>query len=523
MPESRARSQWRLGLLLVGALALAAGVAVIDSRPVGIVHDDAMYVVLARSLATGNGFRYLNLPGSPPATHFPPGYPALLAVISWFVPAFPANVAAFKMMNAVLLGLGAVLVTRLARSRALDAGWALALGAASAVSIPILILGSLVLSEPLFFVLLVALLPALESMIDRPTSARRALLLGAGIAACTLVRSNGIVLLPAVLFVLLVRRRWRDAFLVGMAAVVCLLPWEWWVAVNTGMLPAPLRGNYESYTSWLVRGWRTRGPELVPATLAMTMPEVNGMFSVFSPVSGTLGHEVTIAALAAIAVTGIRATWRRIPVTLMFLAGYLTIVLMWPFPPARFIWGLWPLFLLLVLAGANAAVNAVRMAVTDGGSAFKRPAWLIVGAFMWVTVGYGLYEIRGARGAWWSSLPRANAPHIVAAVEWIAANTASADLIAAEDEGAVYLYTGRRTVPALSFTTEHYLRDYSAAENARDGLAPVLDAYPVRTVVVGTRRSVEIADYLVNARPPRLVWRADFPNGVAYSTLKQRP
>ena len=521
MTESRTQTRWRIGLILVGALAFAAGVTAIDSRPVGVVHDDAMYVVLARALATGQGFRYLNLPGSPAATHFPPGYPALLALISWITPAFPANVAAFKMMNAVLLGVGAVLVARFARMRALDAGWALAVGATSAVSIPILILGSLVLSEPLFFVLLIALLPALESLVDRPASARRALLLGAGIAACVLVRSNGIVLLPAILLVLLVRRRWRDAGLVVIGAVVCLLPWEYWVAAHTGVLPPPLQGNYESYTSWLVRGLRTRGPGLIPTTLAMTMSEVNEMFAVFSPVSGTLGHEVTVAALVAIAATGIRAAWRRIPVTLMFLAGYLTIVLLWPFPPTRFVWGLWPLFLLLVLAGGNTAVNAVRRAVANGENMFNRPARLIVvGAFVWVAFGYGLYEVRGARGAWWSSLPRANTPRIVAAVEWIATNTAPDDLIAAEDEGAVYLYTGRRAVPVLSFAVEHYLRNYSAKENAYDGLDPILAAYPVRTVVVGTRKTVEIADYLVNIRPPRLAWRADFPNGVAYSTVK---
>src|SRR5438132_657505 len=78
-PEPR---WWRLAIMLVGAAAFAAGAAAVDSRPVGIVHDDAMYVILARSLATGHGFRFLNLPGMPAATHFPPGYPAFLALIS---------------------------------------------------------------------------------------------------------------------------------------------------------------------------------------------------------------------------------------------------------------------------------------------------------------------------------------------------------------------------------------------------------------------------------------------------------
>src|SRR5947208_2331750 len=109
MTEAGAPTRWPLGLFLIGALAAAAAVAVIDLRPVGILHDDAMYVILARSLATGQGFRYLNLPGAPPASHFPPGYPALLAVITWFTPSFPANIAAFKLMNALLLGVGALL------------------------------------------------------------------------------------------------------------------------------------------------------------------------------------------------------------------------------------------------------------------------------------------------------------------------------------------------------------------------------------------------------------------------------
>src|SRR6266699_2678187 len=105
MTEARSQSWWRVGLFLVGALAVAAGVAAIDLRPVGILHDDAMYVILARSLATGQGFRYLNLPGSPPATHFPPGYPALLAVLWKVFPRFPANVLAFKAANALLLAI----------------------------------------------------------------------------------------------------------------------------------------------------------------------------------------------------------------------------------------------------------------------------------------------------------------------------------------------------------------------------------------------------------------------------------
>lgn len=516
-PAERLRASidwWRLGLALVGALALAAGLAVVDARPVGVVHDDAMYVILARALASGEGYRFLNLPGAPAATHFPPGYPALLAVVSAVAPSFPASIVVFKAMNALFLAVAAVLITRLARSRAVGGRWALALGAATAVSIPLLVLGSMVLSELFFLAILLSLLPALEEFAeDRRRTPVRAALLGAAIALCAMVRSHGIVLLPAAAFVLILRRRWRDAGVLAAVAVLCLLPWQLWSGAHSGQLPAPLLGNYDTYTSWWVRGLREMGVGMVPATLAKTVPETLEMLAVlFSPFSAGLAHLLTLLMLAGLAAVGIWVVRRRMPVTLLFLAAYLTIVLVWPFNPSRFIWGIWPLLLLLVVAGAHAAV--------EHPSHMARPARaLLLASLAWVTVGYAAYEVRGVRGAWWASIARANSQRIAPAVGWVMEHTGPDDLLAAEDEGAIYLYTGRRAVPVFSFTTSQYLRDHSAAENATEGLAPILNAYPVRTVIVGSRKTVDAADHLVGLPHPLLALRADFPGGVAYTVL----
>lgn len=504
---------WRLGLALVGALALAAGLAVVDARPVGVVHDDAMYVILARALASGEGYRYLNLPGGPPATHFPPGYPALLAVVSSIAPAFPASVVVFKALNAVFLAAAVVLIARFARARAIAPWWALALGAVTAVSIPLLVLSSMVLSELLFLALVIALLPALERFAEQESTSTRAVLLGAAIAACAMVRSHGVVLVPAAVLVLMQRRRWRDAGILGIAAVACLLPWQLWSAAHAGQLPAPLLGNYDTYTSWWVRGLRVMGAGMVPATLAKTVPETLQMLAVlFSPFSAGAAHTITLLMLAALAAVGVWSVRRRMPVTLLFLAGYLTIVLVWPFNPSRFVWGIWPLLLLLVVTGAHAAIAHP--------SHIARPARaMLLASLAWVTVGYGAYEVRGVRGAWWSSIARANTQRIAPAVRWTLEHTGPDDVLAAEDEGAIYLYTGRRAVPVFSFTTAQYLRDHSAAENATEGLAPILGAYPVRTVIVGSRKTVDAADHLVHAPHPLLALRADFPGGVAYTVL----
>jgi hypothetical protein len=511
--DAPAVNRWRLGVVLLAALALIAGLAVIDNLPVGVMKDDGMYVILARALATGQGYRYLNLPGAPAATHFPPGYPALLALISLVAPQFPASLAAFKLVNAMLLAVAAVLVARLVRDRIGSEGLGLTLGVAAALSVPLLLLGSMVMSEPLFIAILLALLVALERFADSPARPRTAWLLGLGIGACMLVRSHGVVLVPAALIVLGARRRWRDAAVVGGVAMACVVPWQVFSALHAAELPAPLLGAYGPYTTWWTRGLHELGPSMIARTLARTVPEVLAMLAaLFSPLRGDLPHAVTLAAFGALATAAVAASWRRLPVTLLSLAGYLAIVMIWPFAPTRFVWCVWALVLLLPALGAWAArcrgewPGAIRLA-------------LVVGAG-WLAIGYGAYELRAVRGAWWSSIARANTPRIDAVSRWTLAHTAPGQVVATDDEEAVYLYTGRLTVPIISFTTRHYLETPTPAENARDGLARVLAAYPVSAVVVGSQQSFAAASALTTGPAPLLTLRETFAGGAAFSINK---
>ena len=259
-----------------------------------------------------------------------------------------------------------------------------------------------------------------------------------------------------------------------------------------------------------MRGVRAIGVSMIPATVAKTTSETSTMLAVlFSPMRGGTAHAVTLLALAMLAVAACAATWRRAPVTLLFLAGYLAIVIVWPFQTARFVWTVWPLLLALVAIG--------------GWTAIGRPAWRVplritlAAAFAWVAVGYSAYEMRGIRGRWWSSIPRANTPRIATAVRWVAANTAPDELVATDYEGAVYLYTGRQAVPIITLTPAQYLRDYSPRENAIEGLLPVLDAYPVRTVVAGAGKAYEAAQYLATQSPTRLHLREQVDGGGVFT------
>ena len=75
--------------VLVAAIALAVALVAVPNWPAGVFQDDGIYVILGKSLASGQGYRYLNLPGAPYATHYPPGYPLFLALLWKISPQFP--------------------------------------------------------------------------------------------------------------------------------------------------------------------------------------------------------------------------------------------------------------------------------------------------------------------------------------------------------------------------------------------------------------------------------------------------
>jgi hypothetical protein len=495
---------------------------VLDAFHVGVFHDDAMYVILGRALATGQGYRYLNLPGAPVASHFPPGYPLLLALVWRVAPDFPANVVVFKLLNAVFLCASAVIVMLLVRERLGSSRWAIATGLATAISVPLLVLVTMVLSEPFFLALLLATLVVAERFVCRPDGsaptegpalARSALALGVFVGALTLVRSHGIALVPAICLLLARRRRWRDAVIFTACTLAVLVPWQWWNTVHAGALPAPLRGNYGTYVGWWVLGFREMGPAMIRDTLMRTVPETTAMLtSLFSPARGTVAHAITLVALVAVLAAGARTLARRAPVTLLFLFFYIALVLVWPFAPSRFVWGIWPL-LLFVLAAAGCSIGSADLR-------WPAPARATLAVLLlWLGFGYSAYELRAARGGWWASISRAADRRIAPAIAWTLANTSPNDVIAAEDEGAIFLYAGRRAVPVASFTAAHYLRVRSPEVEAKEGLEPLLATYPLRAVLVGSQATFDAAEYLTKRPVPLLAHREQFDGGAVFTVL----
>lgn len=94
------------GRIVAGVVFL--GLAALALNPyVSTVIDDAHFMLLARSLARGRGYRDIAYVGAPPHTYLPFGLPVLLTPTAWL---FSQSVLAHKLV-VVLCGLGLVLAS----------------------------------------------------------------------------------------------------------------------------------------------------------------------------------------------------------------------------------------------------------------------------------------------------------------------------------------------------------------------------------------------------------------------------
>src|SRR5215472_18993073 len=69
----------------------------------GLHQDDALYLVGAKSLAEGHGYRIESLPGSPFQTKYPPAVSAIMTLVWKFGPPFPANLRLAMLLTWLML------------------------------------------------------------------------------------------------------------------------------------------------------------------------------------------------------------------------------------------------------------------------------------------------------------------------------------------------------------------------------------------------------------------------------------
>jgi hypothetical protein len=96
-----------LDIMIGAALAFLVMAVARGLQPslIGLLNDDANYMLFAKALATGQGYVNMHYPNNPPAARFPIGFPALLAAVIYGAGSIQAEVARAMWVPIVSLGL----------------------------------------------------------------------------------------------------------------------------------------------------------------------------------------------------------------------------------------------------------------------------------------------------------------------------------------------------------------------------------------------------------------------------------
>ena len=464
---------------LTALVVLSVGLWAIGSAPAGVFYDDGIYLTLGRALAEGAGFRYLNLPGTPAAVHYPPGYPTLLAICWWLGGELPRVLLLAKVLNAALMAVAAGgIVSVLSRSEA--PAWVIALGTVAGVlAVPVLAFSTIPFSEPLFLVLLVAAAAVTERALAPEAGIRRHALAGVVCGLLFLVRSVGAVVLPVGLLLLMRARGRRAAGIAAGAMLAVVAPWVLWSGTRAGEVPAILSGSYGSYSGWYGESLRSEGVRLVARIAGHNLTELLRPLAVLltPPGPGWISWLV-IPAGCAVLVLGIRSLARSSAFLATSLGLYLMLVIVWPYPPDRFVWGIWPLVTVCLALGLANLARLSRRASPRRVHAIALSC--LAGAGV---LGYLMREGKGLVRRSWEAPQVAGAQAMEPAVRWVRAHTELDAVVATENDPMLYLYTERRAVPVLSWTAAEQVRAQTSAV-AEDNLRRIQDQFGPAFIVL---------------------------------------
>jgi hypothetical protein len=418
--------------IALAALTVIAGAAVITFGVCGVYHDDAVYVSTAKALAEGRGYRLINLPAAPLQTRYPILYPAGLAIIwrSW--PAFPANLAVLQsvsvVMSAASIALGYLYARRVQRSPRLIAAFGLALCATAPT---FAYFSTQTLSEIPFALTLIVVLWIVAAELGRsPSTRRRDIVVGLAIAVPALIRLVGLAIVLPTLWTLWRRNRRIAGYAVG--TLVALAAWFGWVYwARQGAAAARIAMNTPDSWDWfgslVSRGLRhTAGYNaliLTVATADIFPAGWKARIGIAFPILGL----ITWVAVATRVRRGVAPP----------LIAYAALIVVWPWPPGRFLVPLWPLlgpftFDLIYRRVGRVVTACVAMLAVAGNV-------------------IGLYEMSARnRAAHYPTLLGVPAPpHWSAfqrAFEWIRSHTGPNDIVFAGLDPMVFLYTGRTSM-----------------------------------------------------------------------------
>ncbi len=456
----------------VAAAAVAAGVIAIYAlrldHAAGLIVDDAWYVVLAKALSQGQGFRLISSAAAEILPAVPPGFPAILAPIFFISPSFPANLMWLKLISVLaMLGTAVVCWIDFTRNRGVPPAQALLLAAAAVITPAFVFLAtSTVMAECVFtFAQLLTMVLVERARRDVGQSNGRAIVAGVAGAAAMLIRSAGLGVVAAGVVYLLFGRRWRQAALLVITVAVCLAPWQWYARAHEPtrderlshggtisfsyqqlvamVRPGDTRSGGISTGDRISRAGRNlagvvgrdAGGILIPAFYRGPSESGQEVLSIVGGTAqlGSMGRGAAIVTVSLVLSAVILAGWigskrEWLSMPALLIAASLGLILLVASQTFRYLVPLTPYLLLFFWRGLG------------GGRVARIAVLCLVGFNVLDHAGYVQQKLTGTPD--WL----ADAAEVDEVVEWMSGHLEEPGAVASNNPGLVYLRTGRRAV-----------------------------------------------------------------------------
>lgn len=213
----------------------------------GLHQDDGLYLVGAKSMAEGHGYRIESLPGSPFQTKYPPAVSVIMTLVWKFGPPFPANLRLAMLLTWLMLPPCLLAVQALFRDFGFARREVWLLSFAVAWNPMFGLLSTSIMSDLLFLALLVACLLVAEKALEPECRARQALAAGLIGGLAYLTRTTALPILVTAPLCFAYRRQLRKGawFLVGILPVVSA--WQAWTLTHMLQTRDPALLFYTSY------------------------------------------------------------------------------------------------------------------------------------------------------------------------------------------------------------------------------------------------------------------------------------
>ncbi len=397
--------------------------------------DDAVYMVTAKSLASGGGYHQENLPGRPYLTKYPPMFPLFLSMAWRINPDFPRTLPVASILQACLLPIYLAFLLLVLRELGFSWRRTLLVAAMTFVSFGFVLLAVTLYSELLFGCFLLAAIWAIERSADSD-SYRWALLGGLFTGLAYLTRNAALPLFAAVPIFFFLRKRLRLSLFFFAPAVPMAAAWHLFGYLHP--VAKSVRTPYLAEFLSMARGHGilTHLLEQI-ATLSASTAEsfIPGVMEFLHGIP--LHHLILIAAISGAIRLGRRQHW---PLLLIFGALYLVMVTLWTFEGLdRLVVPAWPILLVGIAEEANHFANLYAGSI-------KKPALKQVPR--WALIAVGLFLVFRNDGATWRRLSSVIADvkeqrqKDIQTYDWIAAHAGKDTVALAWKDCLLYLYTG---------------------------------------------------------------------------------